>query len=135
MNDQTSITYGHVTTTTLVFQDAVAKVKEALAGVGFGVLCEIDVSKTLKEKLGVDQPPTLILGSCNPRLAHQAMVAEPGIALFLPCNVLVRQVDAGVEVSAIDANAMMGFVANPALRPIAAQVDERLRAVIDAIPD
>lgn len=124
----------HVTVTSLAFDDAVRETKSALAEQGFGVLCEIDVSKTLKEKLGVDEPRTLILGSCNPGFAHQAISAEPGVALFLPCNVVLRQIAAGVQVSAVDATAMMGFIGNPALAPIAAEVDERLVSVIGSIP-
>jgi uncharacterized protein (DUF302 family) len=130
----TSRQYGHLTITSLAFDDAVNAAKKSLASAGFGVLCEIDVSKTLKDKLGVDEPRTLILGSCNPGFAHKAMTAEPGVALFLPCNVVVRQLTTGVEVSAVDANAMMGFIGNPALAPIAAEVDQRLIAVIAAIP-
>ncbi len=126
--------YGHFKATTLSFADAVAAAKAALAERGFGVLCEIDVAKTLKEKLGIERPPMVILGSCNPGYAHRAIEAEPGIALFLPCNVVVRQLESGVEVAAIDANAMLGFVQNDALTPIAAEVDERLRAAIGAIP-
>lgn len=126
----TNLPYGHAATTSLAFDDAVAAIKAALSERGFGVLCEIDVSKTLKEKLGVDRPRTLILGACNPNFADRALSAEPGIALMLPCNVVVRETADGVEVSAIDATAMMRFVANPALEPIAAEVDERLASAI-----
>ncbi|HTU81482.1 MAG TPA: DUF302 domain-containing protein [Candidatus Acidoferrales bacterium] len=126
--------YGHFTRTTLAFGDAVRRVKAELANRGFGVLCEIDVAKTLKEKLGVEQPPTLILGACNPEFAHRALSAEPGIALLLPCNVVVRQLDSGVEISAIDARAMTRFTGNSQLEELAGEVDAQLTAVVAAVP-
>ncbi|HMD01699.1 MAG TPA: DUF302 domain-containing protein [Candidatus Baltobacteraceae bacterium] len=134
MSQTTPVRYGHTTKTALSFEAAVREAKSALSAQGFGVLCEIDVAKTLKEKLGIEQQPLLILGSCNPSFAHQAMEREPGVALFLPCNVVLRKTEDGVEVSAIDANVMMGFIGNAALEPVASEVDKRLRAVIAAIP-
>jgi uncharacterized protein (DUF302 family) len=135
MSSPSQLAYGHTAATTLSFDDAVRVTKNALADAGFGVLSEIDVSKTLKEKLGAEHPRTLILGACNPSFADRALVAEPGVSLLLPCNVVIRQAEGGVEVSAIDARAMMRHIGNPALEEVAAEVDERLRSVIAAIGD
>jgi uncharacterized protein (DUF302 family) len=97
------------------------------------VLAEIDIRAAMKEKLGLDVAPHLILGACNPQLAHRALEAEPEISLLLPCNVVVRERDGRVQVSAIDAERMMSFVANPALEPIAREANERLRMAVDSL--
>lgn len=115
-------------------QAAIDRVKDALKAEGFGVLCEIDVAKTLKEKIGAEIPATVILGACNPPLAHQALQAEPHLALLLPCNVVVSAADDGrFRVSAIDAGAMLSLVENPALDPIAREVNERFGRVLAAM--
>jgi len=116
------------------FADAVPLVKAALATEGFGILTEIDVKATLKKKLDVDTPAYLILGACNPPLAHQAFSAEPGVGLLLPCNVVVAEdSDGTVAVSAIDARLMLSVVGNEALNPLAVEVQARLRRALAAI--
>ena len=112
---------------------ALERVTAALAAEGFGILTRIDVKETLKNKLDVEFRDYVILGACNPRLAHRALVAEPQIGLLLPCNVVVQRSDDGVVVSIADPSAMFRIVDNPALEPIAKDADERLRRVIDSI--
>ena len=98
---------------------------------GFGVLCEIDVQATLKEKLGVEQEPYLILGACNPPLAHRALSAEPDLGTLLPCNVVVYRSHDTTHISAIDAERMLSLVENPELAPVAAQVRNKLAHVVE----
>jgi uncharacterized protein (DUF302 family) len=118
-------------TTELPFADAVERVREELKTEGFGVLCEIDVQATLREKLGVEQEPYLILGACNPPLAHRALTAEPELGTLLPCNVVVYQRDGETHISAIDAERMLSIVGNDELAPVAAQVRDKLAAVVE----
>lgn len=127
-------TYGMGGKVSLGFSEALAKAKEALAAEGFGVLCEIDVQATLKAKIGVDRTPYTILGACNPHLAHQALSQEPDLGLLLPCNVVVYENEEGVWVKAIEPGKMLSVVENPGLDPVAAQVREKLRKVLDRIP-
>ena len=116
------------------FDEAIRRATEALKTQGFGVLTEIDVAATLKTKIGVDFRPYRILGACNPKLAHEALTAEPDIGLMLPCNVVVQDAGAGkTKVSAIDPVASMMAVENPRLREAATHVQSLLRAAIDAI--
>ncbi|MDP2815689.1 MAG: DUF302 domain-containing protein [Rectinemataceae bacterium] len=115
------------------FSEAVEKTKAALAKEGFGVLTEIDVRATLKAKLDTEYDNYVILGACNPPLAHQALLAEKDIGLLLPCNVLVYEDVGNVFVSAIVPSVAMGFVNNEALTPIANEVDEKLKRVVDAV--
>ena len=116
------------------FDDARARVIAALQKEGFGVLTTIDVQETLKAKLGAEFRRYVILGACNPGLAHQALLAEPAIGLLLPCNVVVQENPAGgVDVSIADPRAMFSIVDNPALVPIVADVDARLRRVAAAL--
>jgi uncharacterized protein (DUF302 family) len=124
------LTYGTAIRTTLPFEAALARAKDELKAEGFGVLCEIDVAKTMKEKLGVEFPPYTILGACNPALANRGLTAEPHLGLLLPCNVVVRAGESGTEISAIDAGAMMQIVGNGQLDPIAAEVTVRLARVL-----
>ena len=118
----------------LGFDEAVETVTEELAKEGFGVLTEIDVQATLKEKLGEDMRPYRILGACNPPLAHQAVTAVPEIGLLLPCNVLVREDDEGkVHVSFMDPGSVLGLVDNPDVVPLAEQVKAKLERVLSAL--
>ncbi len=116
------------------FDEIVARTREALQAEGFGVLTEIDVKATLKKKLDVDVAPYLILGACNPPLAHKVLELEPRIGVLLPCNVVVRELgDGNIEVSAMDPAAAMQVVENPAVREVAAEVRDRLARVMAAI--
>ena len=109
------------------------EVRGLLAQQGFGVLTEIDVQATLREKLGEEMEPYLILGACNPPFAHRAITAEPQIGVLLPCNVVVR-VDAGdVIVEAMDPSAVLSLVDSPGVAEVAAEVRGRLAAVIEAV--
>ncbi|MFI5011135.1 MAG: DUF302 domain-containing protein [Hyphomicrobiales bacterium] len=116
------------------FEENVAKVVAALKQEGFGVLTEIDVSSTLKQKLGIDFRKYRILGACNPALAHKALTAEDKIGVMLPCNVIVQEGAEGqVEIAAIDPMAAMDRVGNPALTEIARLVAEKLGRVVKAV--
>jgi Uncharacterized conserved protein len=117
--------------TELGFTDAAERVRDELKAEGFGILCEIDVQATLKEKLGVDGEPYLILGACNPPLAHQALEAEPDLGTLLPCNVVVYRRGGKTHISAIDAERMLSIVGNDELAPVAAEVRRRLAAVVE----
>jgi uncharacterized protein (DUF302 family) len=123
--------YTLTATTERRFRDAVERVRDELKTEGFGVLCEIDVQATLREKLGVEQEPYLILGACNPPLAHRALTAEPELGTLLPCNVVVYQRDGETHISAIDAERMLSIVGNDELAPVAAQVRDKLAAVVE----
>lgn len=111
--------------------DAVEHVRRELKAEGFGVLCEIDVQATLKDKLGVDGDPYVILGACNPPLAHQALATEPELGALLPCNVVVYRRDDTTHIAAIDAERMLSIVGNQQLAPTAALVRDKLARVID----
>ncbi len=115
------------------YRDAIPKVKEALATQGFGVLTEIDVAATLEKKIDVDHPPYIILGACNPPIAHQALTEEPAIGLLLPCNVVVAEADDGVTVAAIDPKAMFQVVGRDDIAPLADLVHGKLSAALDAL--
>jgi uncharacterized protein (DUF302 family) len=116
------------------FEEAVAKVTAALKREGFGVLTEIDLKEAFKRKLGVDFRRYVILGACNPNLAHQALQSEPQIGLLLPCNVVVQEGHADeVVVSVADPKAMFAVVDNAEVAPVADEADRRLRRVIAAL--
>ena len=123
--------YTLTTTTNLPFAASVERVRDELKIEGFGVLCEIDVQATLREKLGVEQEPYLILGACNPPLAHQALEAEPDLGTLLPCNVVVYERDGQTHISAIDAERMLSIVGNDDLAWVAAEVRAKLAAVVE----
>ncbi len=110
MSATTDTTYTLCGTTSLPFAEAVARVRETLKEEGFGVLTEIDVQATLREKLGQDVAPYLILGACNPPYAHRALQLEPELGTLLPCNVVVYEHDGVTHLSAIDPVAMLGIV-------------------------
>lgn len=127
--------YGIGTTVGLEYPDAVDRVKQALAAEGFGILCDIDVTATLKKKLDIDFPPYVILGACNPALAYRALSAEADLGLLLPCNVVVRAGDGPRQsvITAMDPVAALGLTGNPALRPVAEEVKTRLTRALDAV--
>jgi uncharacterized protein (DUF302 family) len=116
------------------FDEAIERVKAELKKEGFGVLTEIDVKKTLKEKMGVDFRPYRILGACNPPYAYKALMTEDKIGTMLPCNVIVQELAPGqVEVAAIDPLASMAAVKNEDLGAIGLEVREKLKRVVDAL--
>lgn len=116
------------------FSDAVTRVTEGLKAEGFGIITEIDVKKTLRDKIGVEFRNYQILGACNPKLAHEALELEDKIGTMLPCNVVVQErADGQVEVAAIDPVASMQAIDNPRLKDAAAEVGKRLQRVVAAL--
>lgn len=113
--------------------DIDARTRTALADNGFGVLIEIDVKATMKKKLDVEMPAYRILGACNPKMAHQAIGIEPRVGAMLPCNVILREVEGGVEVSSIDPVASMQAIENAELTAVAGQVRDLLAKAVAAI--
>lgn len=119
---------------TISFEDAIEKVTEELSNEGFGVLTEIDVKETLKKKLDVDFKKYIILGACNPKFAHQALLAEDKIGTMLPCNVIVEEHEDGVvEVSVVNPIASMASVENNTLSKIAEEVTRKLTKVLSSV--
>jgi uncharacterized protein (DUF302 family) len=116
------------------FAEASIRIREALRAQGFGVLTEIDVQSTLREKLGEQMEQYVILGACNPPLAHRALSADRSIGLLLPCNVVVRAADAGTIVEALDPRVIAAVADQPELTEIAEDAAARLRAALDALP-
>ncbi len=116
------------------FEEAITKVTEALKAQGFGVLTEIDVKSTMKQKLDVDFRNYRILGACNPPFAYKALSVEDKVGTMLPCNVIVQELSDGkIEIAAIDPIASMSAVQNPALSDIAFEVQDRLKKVIESL--
>ena len=113
-------------------EEADKRVREALSAEGFGVLTEIDVKATMKKKIDADMDGYLILGACNPKMAWEAMAHEPRIGAMLPCNVILRSVEGGTEVSAVDPVASMAAVDNQELHAVAGQVRDMLVRAVDA---
>lgn len=115
-------------------ETALARVTDALKAEGFGVLTQIDVQTTLKEKIGVDFRPYRILGACNPMLAHRALSAAPEVGLLLPCNVTLSQAEDGaIDIHLVDPLGMMSFIDQPALAEVAAEAEARLARVAAAL--
>jgi uncharacterized protein (DUF302 family) len=134
METQANPPYGF--TTKLVGRtlgDARAHVEQALKEQGFGVLTEIDVQATLKKKIGVEFRPYLILGACNPQLAHRALSGDLGVGLLLPCNVVLWGEDDGTVVSIADPRSMFQVVNDPRLQPIADEAERRLKAAFESL--
>ncbi len=125
--------YYKKTLTDISFEKAIDHVTEALKKEGFGILTEIDIKETMKKKLDKDFRPYKILGACNPPFAYEALTAEDKIGAMLPCNVIVQQLEDGVEVAAVDPVASMQAVKNEKLGLIAGEVQQRLKAVVDGL--
>ena len=134
MPTNTELQYGYVRAVALPFEEAVARLEAALKTEGFGVLCHIDIQAKLKEKLGVEFPRYVILGACNPPLAHQALEFEVNLGLLLPCNAVVYEKDGGVWTGVVDASRMLSVVGNPAMNPMAESVNQKLRSALDSLP-
>ncbi len=133
-NTSQTSSYGFGTTLDLPFDEAVERTREALKAEGFGVLSTTDVRQTMKEKLDVDFEPYVILGACNPQLAHRALAAEHELGLLLPCNVIVHEHEGKGAVSIVDPAQMLGVVGeNPELAAVAQEAGERLRRVVTAL--
>jgi uncharacterized protein (DUF302 family) len=127
--------YGFGVKVALDYDAAVRRTTELLKEEGFGILTRIDVQQTLQEKLGVEFRRYVILGACNPSLAHRAFQAELNIGLLLPCNVAVYEDEEGSVVTFMDPAAAMGFVGNDALKPIAGEARVRLLRVQDRLAE
>lgn len=126
--------YGFGTTLDVPFDEAVERTTAALKAEGFGVLSTIDVARTMKEKLDVDFEPYVILGACNPQLAHRALTVEHELGLLLPCNVIVHEHDGKSAVAIVDPAQMLGVVGeNAELHAVAEEAAERLRRVVNAL--
>ncbi|MBF0613714.1 MAG: DUF302 domain-containing protein [Magnetococcales bacterium] len=116
------------------YDTTIQAIRDALAEQGFGILTEIDVQATLKKKLDVDSPRTIILGACNPKLAHRAMGAVPDVSVFLPCNVVVRErADGTIEIAAMNPMAMGTMINHPELLIVAAEADQKIRTALNAV--
>jgi uncharacterized protein (DUF302 family) len=127
------VDYGITIKTAGPFSETVAKVRDALREQGFGVLTEIDVRATMHDKLGAEMEDYVILGACNPPLAHRALAADRSIGLLLPCNVVVRASHGETVVEAMDPQVMSQVAAEPALTGVAEEAAARLRAALAEI--
>lgn len=124
----------HITTTlSLPYEEALEKTRAALKSEGFGVVSEINVSATLKEKIGAEFRKYHILGACNPNMAHKALETEPLVGLMMPCNVIVYETDRGTVVSAVNPEIAMSVVQVPALAELAADAKAGLQRVIQSL--
>ena len=127
------MSYGIRISMQVPFAGAVARVREALKAQGFGVLTEIDMRATLRDRLGQEMEDYLILGACNPPLAHQALGADSSIGLLLPCNVVVRAGAGQTIVEALDPQTMVTITGQPALQPVADEAAARLRTALESL--
>jgi len=127
--------YGITVRTHLPFAEAVARVRQALKDQGFGVLTEIDVQATLRDKLGQEMEDYLILGACNPPLAHRALDADRKIGLLLPCNVVVRTAGAQTIIEALNPEVMAEVAGQPLLKSVADEAASRIRAALDSLEE
>lgn len=125
--------YGFGTTVSLPYEQAVQRTKAALGAEGFGILAEIDVAATLKQKLGVEFRPYVILGACNPPLAHRALEGDPSVGALLPCNVVLRGDGPDTIVEVMDPQAALGIVESPQIEPVAREARERLERVVQSL--
>jgi uncharacterized protein (DUF302 family) len=125
--------FGYVVSVGLPFEDAVGRLEAGLKNEGFGVLCRVDIQAKLKEKLGVDFPRYVILGACNPPLAYRALQEEINLGLLLPCNAIVYERDGKVWVGVVDAARMLSVVGNPAMEPMAREVNQGLRRAVESV--
>lgn len=133
MSTVPAIEYGYVRPVKLSFEEAIRRTEAALKNEGFGVLCQIDIQAKLKEKLGVDFPRYVILGACNPPLAHQALQQEINLGLLLPCNAAVYEREGSVYVGVVDAAKMLSVVGNPGMQPMAEKAGASLRRAVDSV--
>ncbi len=127
--------YGLTIHTTMPFAEAVARVRDALKAQGFGVLTEIDVRATLRDKLGQEMEDYLILGACNPPLAHRALDADRRIGLLLPCNVVVRAAGDQTIIEALNPQVMVEVAGQPPLKAVADEATGRIKAALDSLQD
>jgi uncharacterized protein (DUF302 family) len=133
MKESSTMDYQRTITVDLAYDEAVSRTRDALAEQGFGILTEIDVQATLKEKRDLDMEPYVILGACNPDLAHQALEIDRSIGVLLPCNVVVGSRDGGSTVQILDPQLMASVTGLPELQPIADEAASRLQAVLDSL--
>ena len=125
--------YGYKRQVPGTYEEVVQKARAELKKEGFGIMSEIDVKKTVKEKLGAEFDNYVILGACNPPFAHKALLAERDIGLFMPCNVIVYEDEGKVFVAAVKPTLAMGMVGNPALASISIEVENKLNKVVDSL--
>lgn len=133
MTSTTQEKYGSSKVVSMPYAEAVARAKTVLQQHGWGVMSEIDVTTTMKQKMGVDFHNYMILGACNPTLAKQALDAEPMIGLLMPCNVVIQEREGKVQVSVVDAIQVVSIVHSSKVDEVAKQANEQLRAVLAAV--
>jgi uncharacterized protein (DUF302 family) len=134
METANELKYGYLRAVALPFDKAIQELEGTLEAEGFGVLCTIDIQAKLREKLGVEFPRYVILGVCNPPLAHQALQPEFNLGLLLPCNAVVYEKDGAVWAGTVDVAKLLSVVENPEMNSMAADVNRRLRRAVDALP-